>query len=133
MVSQAAAQHDGHPLRPEAPGTGPLSHGIHSNWQWYDLIQASRTIILDDLPAQFSPIVQVVDNFARNHKLGNLFEAHVGKGRLLVCTIDLPRMADKQPAARQLLTSLYAYAGWENFSRLSNSTRRHWTDYSYRP
>ena len=27
-------------------------------------------MILDDTPAEFRPIVQVIDNFARNHKLG---------------------------------------------------------------
>jgi hypothetical protein len=59
--------------------------------------------------------VHVIDNFARNHKLGNLFEARVGPGRLLVCTIDLPGLAGKSPAARQLLRSLYAYADSEAF------------------
>ncbi|HWI59968.1 MAG TPA: discoidin domain-containing protein, partial [Bacillota bacterium] len=55
------------------------------------------------------------DNFARNHKLGNLFEARVGAGKLLVCTMDLPRLAGQQPAANQLLKSLYAYAGSPSF------------------
>ena len=58
----------------------------------------------------FRPIVQVIDNFARNHKLGNLFEAQVGSGWLLVCTIELPSLASSNPAARQLLHSLQSYA-----------------------
>jgi hypothetical protein len=56
-----------------------------------------------------------MDNFARNNKLGNLFEARVGGGSLLVCTIDLPRLADNLPAAKQLLRSLYAYVGSDSF------------------
>ena len=56
------------------------------------------------------PIVQVIDNFARNHKLGVLFEARVGRGQLLVVRVRFARMT-KDPAARQLLASLYAYAG----------------------
>ena len=48
-------------------------------------------------------MVQVIDNFARNHKLGNVFEARVGDGRLLVCTIDLFEHLEQRPAARQFL------------------------------
>ena len=33
-------------------------------------MQRSRLFILDDTPAAYRPIVQVIDNFARNHKLG---------------------------------------------------------------
>lgn len=82
---------------------------LHGNWQWWHLLNNSRTLILDDTPANFRPIVQVVDNFARNHKLGNLFETRVGKGSLLVCTMDLPRIAAQQPEADQLLKAIYQY------------------------
>lgn len=82
---------------------------LHGNWQWWHLLNNSRTLILDDAPADFRPIVHVVDNFARNHKLGNLFEGRVGKGSLLVCTMDLPRVAAQQPEADQLLKSIYHY------------------------
>jgi hypothetical protein len=87
----------------------------YSNWQWYELIGNSRSLILDDTPANFRPVVEVIDNFARNHKLGNLFEARVKKGALLVCTIDLPRLAATQPAAKQLLQSLYGYVSSAGF------------------
>jgi hypothetical protein len=73
-------------------------------------------MILDDTPAAFRPIVQVIDTFEHNGKLGNLFEARVGKGRLLVSTMNLPAIADKQPAAKQLLRSLYAYVGSGSFA-----------------
>jgi hypothetical protein len=82
---------------------------LHGNWQWWHLLNNSRTLILDDTPADFRPIVQVVDNFARNHKLGNLFETQVGRGSLLVCTMDLPRIAAQQPEAGQLLKGIYQY------------------------
>ena len=73
-------------------------------------------MILDAAPAAFRPIVQVIDTFERNGKLGNLFEARVGQGRLLVCTIDLPGLAEKSPAAKQLLRSLYGYVGSSAFN-----------------
>jgi hypothetical protein len=74
----------------------------------------SRSIVLDDTPAAYRPIVQVIDNFDRNHKLGVLFEARVGPGKLLVCSIDLPAL-EEQPEARQLLSSLLEYMSSERF------------------
>jgi beta-galactosidase len=100
---------------PHHPAFAQFPTDLHSNWQWWELLNNSRTLILDDTPPTFRPIVQVVDNFARNHKLGNLFEARVGNGKLLVCTMDLPGLANQQPAANQLLKSLYDYAGSSAF------------------
>ena len=73
-------------------------------------MQHSNLFILDETPGAYRPILQVIDNFQRNHKLGVVFESRVGKGRLLVCGLELPEIT-KEPAARQLLASLYAYAG----------------------
>jgi len=79
-----------------------------SDWQWYELMQHSRLFVLDDTPPAYRPVLQVIDNFARNHKLGVVFEGRVGRGRLLVCGFDLPALA-KDAAARQFLAGLYAY------------------------
>ncbi|MBI5689132.1 MAG: discoidin domain-containing protein [Verrucomicrobia bacterium] len=81
---------------------------FHSDWQWYELMQRSRMFNLDAAPPAYRPLVQVIDNFARNERLGLIFEGRVGPGRLLVCGIDLPAL-EGDPAARQLLASLYAY------------------------
>ena len=70
----------------------------------------SRPIILDATPESYRPTVQVIDNFVSNHKLGLVFETKVGKGKLLVCPIDLLGQQDK-PEARQFLHSLLRYMG----------------------
>jgi len=93
---------------PKSPALAKFPTEFHSNWQWWHLVKNSRPIILDDAPAGYRPIVQVIDNFERNHKLGLLFEARVGKGRVLICAVDLLGQQDK-PAARQLLHSLLRY------------------------
>lgn len=100
---------------PRHPLFAQFPTDFHSNWQWWDLLNNSRTLVLDDTPADFRPIVQVVDNFSRNHKLGNVIEARVSSGKMLICTMDLPRMANQQPAANQLLKSLYAYVNSSSF------------------
>lgn len=109
---------------PAHPALAQFPTDFHTNWQWWDPINVSRAMILDDMPLDLHPIVQVIDNFARNHKLGLVFEANVGKGKLLVCSIDLINDLDNRPAARQLRHSLLAYAGSDKFkptSRLSAS------------
>jgi len=88
---------------------------FHSDWQWWNLTRNSRSMILDDTPADFRPVVQVIDNFARNHKLGNVLEASVGKGRLIVCSINITDNIESRPAARQFARSLHAYMGSERF------------------
>jgi len=102
----------GHPLFRQFPTD------MHSDWQWDSLIEGSQSVILNETPANYRPIVQVVDNFARNHKLGNVFEARVGTGRLLVCTLDLNQQeGEKQtPEQRQFLHALYAYAASDTFA-----------------
>ncbi len=87
----------------------------HSNWQWWDLVAHSRAMILDGLGDELTPIVQVIDDWNTNHKLGLVFEAKVGKGKLLVCSIDLQSDIEHRPVARQMLHSLLHYAGSSAF------------------
>ena len=88
---------------------------FHSNWQWHDLMQHSRLYVLDETLPAYRPLVQVIDNFARNHKLGLIFEGRAGDGQLLVCGVDLPALS-AEPVARQLLASVYAYVGSAKFA-----------------
>jgi len=88
---------------------------FHSDYQWFDIVNAGRNVILDRFPHGFTPIVQGIDNFERNHRLGLIFEAQVGAGRLLVCASDLVKLADK-PEAACLLNSLMRYAASDEFA-----------------
>lgn len=80
--------------------------------QWYDLISGSRAYILED--STIEPIVWTIDNFERNHKLGNLFEVRAGEGRLLVCTLHLQESKESLPA-RWFEYCLTEYAGSDDF------------------
>jgi hypothetical protein len=93
---------------PGHPALAAFPTEFHSNWQWWRIVKNARPIILDDTPPSYRPIVHVIDNFARNHKLGLLFETKAGPGSLLVCASDLPALLE-HPEARQLLHSLLRY------------------------
>jgi len=99
---------------PNHPALAEFPTEFHSNWQWWQIVKNSRPIILDETPPDYRPIIHVIDNFARNHKLGLLFETKVGQGKLLVCASDLPALQD-HPEARQLLHSLLRYVASESF------------------
>jgi hypothetical protein len=83
---------------------------------WGDVRERSKAIILNETPKDFRPIIQVIDNYERNYKLGLIFETKVGKGKLLVCSMDLDTDADKRPAARQLKSCLLNYMAGKEFS-----------------
>lgn len=88
---------------------------FHSNWQWWPILTHSHSLILDKWPEAFRPLVQVIDNFERNHKLGLIVEAKVGNGSLLICASDLIGHQDK-PEVRQLFHSLLQYAASAEFN-----------------
>jgi hypothetical protein len=93
------------------PGHQVFNHfptDFYTDWQWFSIIKESRPFIMDNLSKSYLPIVQVIDNVERNHKLGLLFELEVDGGLLLICMSNLPAIQDK-PEARQLLSSILSY------------------------
>lgn len=100
---------------PKHPAFAQFPTDFYTDWQWYDLLLNSQAIILDDTPAGFSPIVQFISEHNHNNKLGAIFEANVGKGRLLVSMLDLQSGLDKRLAVRQLRHSILSYMDSESF------------------
>jgi len=101
---------------PKHPALAEFPTEFHSNWQWWDLVTKSRFMVLDNFSPQLRPIVQVIDDWNTNRKLGLLFEAKLGRGKLLVCSIDLRSNLDARPVARQMLYSLLRYMESDNFN-----------------
>ena len=95
-------------MRPDHPALKDFPTEAWSDWQWWDLVTSSKTMILDSLPA-IDPIVRVIDNFVKNRKMAEVIEARVGKGRLVLVSADIRRDLGNRPAARQLRYSLERY------------------------
>lgn len=100
---------------PKHPALAHFPSEYHSNWQWWDLVTKSQIMILNDLPPELRPIVQVIDDWFTNRRLGLVFEAKVEGGKLLVCSIDLRTDAAGRPVARQMLHSLLTYMQGDKF------------------
>jgi hypothetical protein len=97
------------------PALADFPTSYFSDWQWWDLVTHSRSLLLDNLGKSSTPIVRVIDNFFKNRNLGLLLEYRVGKGKLLLCTMDISNNLQQRPEARQLRYSLLNYAAGQQF------------------
>ena len=112
---------------PEHPVFSQFPTEEHTSWQWFPILKNAHPFILDNTPAQYRPIVQVIDNIERNHKLGLIFEFRVGRGSLLVCMSPLHQL-QQYPEARQLYASLLQYMKSDTFTpktAISSGELRH--------
>lgn len=107
---------------PDHPLFNSFPTDFHTNWQWFSIVKASNSLILDNTPDDYLPIVQVIDNLERNHKLGLIFEFKLGQGKLLVCMSPLDQLTDR-PEAVQLYQSILNYMRSADFDPDHSFTR----------
>ncbi len=88
----------------------------HSDWQWQDIIDRSRPMDISGLPAKLEPIVQVIDDFGRNIRLACLVEAKLGKGRIIISSMDIRNDLTIRPAAALLMQSILDYMTSNRFA-----------------
>ena len=100
---------------PKHPALASFPTEFHSNWQWWYLISQAGAMILDGLPKELRPAVQVIDDWVTNRKLGLIFEARMGAGKVIVCSVDLRKNMEQNPVARQMLHSLLCYMNSSSF------------------
>ena len=100
---------------PEHPIFKGFPTEMHTNWQWFPVVKESHPLVLDNFAKDYRPIVQVIDNIERNHKLGLVMEWKVGAGKLLVCMSDLEKAA-KYPEGKAFYQSVIDYMRSADFN-----------------
>lgn len=100
---------------PSHPALAEFPTEYHSNWQWWDAMHHGSVIDMSSRK-ELKPIVRVIDDWFTNRPLALLFEAKVGKGRILVSGIDLVTRLESRPEAQQLLYSLKKYMTGHEFN-----------------
>jgi len=100
---------------PRHPALVAFPTEYHSNWQWSQPIQHAAVMEMDHMPKQLRPIVQVVPDWFEPKRLGLVFEAKVGNGSIVLCSVDILNDLENRPAARQLKHSLLTYMNSEKF------------------
>ena len=106
---------------PEHPIFKGFPTEMHTNWQWFPVIKESHPLVLDNFAKDYRPIVQVIDNIERNHKLGLVMEWKVGAGKLLVCMSDLEKAA-QYPEGKAFYQSVIDYMRSADFNPFSEIT-----------
>ena len=101
---------------PEHPALELFPTEYHSNWQWWDAMSHSDAIKLNDFPVELKPIVRIIDDWVTNRRLALLFEAKVGKGKILISGTDLVNNLEPRLEATQLKTSLLNYMNGDKFN-----------------
>lgn len=98
-----------HPVFKDFPTDG------YTNWQWWELTSSASVARLNNTPRFYRPILQVIDHPVRNDKLGAIMETRIGKGKLLICTLDVLSNLEKRVVARQLKYSILKYMNSSSF------------------
>ena len=101
---------------PKHPALAKFPTEFFQDWQWDEVVSRAQGTVLDALPNGLRPIVQVIDDWNTNRRLGLVWECRVGRGKLLVCSADLSKDLEKRPAARQLRESLVSYTAGKRFN-----------------
>lgn len=97
------------------PALADFPTSYYADWQWWNILNYSTAMDLTALTA-LTPIIQSVDTYEENRKLGISFEATVGQGKLFVLCADDSKDIDKRPAMRQLLLSVRNYVASDKFA-----------------
>lgn len=88
----------------------------HTDLQWWELVNRAPVMLFSDFPESFQPIVQSIDTWFISRKCGMLFEARVGKGRLMMTTMDIKNKLKDRVVARQMRKSILDYMQSDEFN-----------------
>lgn len=99
-----------HPVFSEFPTA------YHSDLQWWEIVNKTQVMHLEDFPANFKPLIRPIDTWFMNRRLAILFEAKMGNGKIMVSSINLSDSLKNKPAAAQLFYSIKKYMNSNAFN-----------------
>lgn len=102
-------------IEDEHPAFAAFPTDYHSDLQWWELVNKAQVMQFTEFPLDFQPIVQSIDTWFLSRKIGMLFEARIGRGRLMMTTMDLRTDLEHRLVARQMLASLLQYMNSDAF------------------
>jgi len=99
-------------LDPESPIFNKFPTDNCTDPRWWHLLSGSRAVVLTR--SNIEPLIQMIDNIQRNEKLAMAFEVNVGKGKLLVTSLNLSD--SNEPTVKAFTKSLLAYINSDKFN-----------------
>jgi len=101
---------------PKNPAFAHFPTSYYSDMQWWEIVNKTQVMNLEDFPKGFKPMVQPIDTWFLNRRLAMIFEARVGKGKLIVSSANLSPDLEESPSAKQLYFSLQQYMESDQFN-----------------
>jgi hypothetical protein len=86
-----------------------------ANLNWWELLNKAQVMNLMELPKDYQSPIQPIDTWHVSRKLGMLIEARVGKGSLLMTTMDLDSHLEQRHVARQMRHAIISYMQSNDF------------------
>ena len=103
-------------LDPAHPVFSQFPTDYHSDLQWWELVEKAQVMQFTEFPKDFQPIVQSIDTWFLSRKIGMLFEANIGNGKLMMTTMDITNNLDTRIVARQMRASILSYMNSGKFN-----------------
>ena len=103
-------------IQDKSPAFANFPTSFYSDLQWWDIQNRAQVMNLEDFPADFRPLIQPIDTWFMNRRLALVFEAQVGKGKIIVSSADLSSHLVNKPASKQLFLSLQKYMSSDAFN-----------------
>ncbi len=135
-------------MDPKHPVFKDFPTDFHTDWQWFDVLVTKKlprsndwmwsgfdtyAPVIENLPTDYRPLIQPIDHFYRNKRLGLLFEGVYGKGKLMLCFADLDSDTERRIAAPHLKQSILNYMNMPEFEptlKITDAMFDQWLDSS---
>ena len=96
----------------ESPLMREFPHSGFCSWQFREMMNGGRSVLLDLPIADYSPVIEIASAYKNARREALIAEYRVGDGRLLVCGLAL---RDDDPGARWLKSLILTYADSDRF------------------
>ena len=80
-----------------------------ANLQWWELLNQAQVMNLREFPKAYQPAIQPIDTWHVSRKLGMIIEAQIGKGKLLMTTMDLNSDLEHRLVAASMRKAVLEY------------------------
>ena len=91
------------------PALKNFPHDGYCDMQFWPMIYRAKSLRLKDFPKGTQPMIQAIDNFYRGEHKGYLVELKVGKGKLLISTLNLIQHLERSASTQFMVQELYTY------------------------
>ena len=95
-------------LDPKHPAFADFPTQHHSDIQWWDIVNGSQVMHLEDFDNSYRPLVQPIDTWFMNRRLSMIMEAQVGNGKMMITSANITDTSSGL-AAKQLYYSIVKY------------------------